>query len=131
MFSFFFSFPSLENPVYFTMFTAQGVEMNSPSYLREMKQKLHNLRFEPGSPKTFLTIEKPLKSVSQSLNCIQFGDSVSVGNVEYPLVVIATRSTVTQIGFVWFYDISTTVGYLMPNPFYSYEQFYFKQFSLA
>ena len=30
-----------------------------------------------------------------------------------------------------FYDISTFVGYLMPNPFYANSQFYFKQFSLA
>ena len=28
------------------------------------------------------------------------------------------------------YDISNFVGYLMPNPFYTNEQFYFKQFSL-
>ena len=32
---------------------------------------------------------------------------------------------------VWFYGKSTFVGYLMPNPFYTYEQFYFKQFILA
>ena len=31
---------------------------------------------------------------------------------------------------VEFYDISTFVVYLMPNPFYTYNQFYFKQFSL-
>ena len=30
-----------------------------------------------------------------------------------------------------FYDISTFVGYLMPNPFLNNNQFYFKQFSLA
>ena len=29
-----------------------------------------------------------------------------------------------------FYGISNIVGYLMPNPFYTYNQFYFKQFSL-
>ena len=33
--------------------------------------------------------------------------------------------------FVFFYGISTIVGYLMPNPFYTYKQFYFKQFSLV
>ena len=33
-----------------------------------------------------------------------------------------------MIGLVWFYGISTIVGYLMPNP---YEQFYFEQFSVA
>ena len=32
---------------------------------------------------------------------------------------------------VWFYGISTIVGYLMQNTFYTYTQFYFKQFSLA
>ena len=29
-----------------------------------------------------------------------------------------------------FYGTSTRVGYLMPNPFYSNKQFYFKQFCL-
>ena len=32
---------------------------------------------------------------------------------------------------VWFYGTSTFVGYTMPNPFYTYKQFYFKHFSLA
>ena len=30
-----------------------------------------------------------------------------------------------------FYDISTFVGYLMPNPFYTNKQLYFKQFILG
>ena len=35
-------------------------------------------------------------------------------------------------GLVWFDGLSTTVHYLMPNPFlYTYQQFYFKQFSLT
>ena len=34
-------------------------------------------------------------------------------------------------GLIWFYGIIAIVGYLMPNPFYTYKQFYFKQFSLA
>ena len=34
-------------------------------------------------------------------------------------------------GLVWFYGISTFVGYLIPNPFFVNNQFYFKQFSLA
>ena len=29
------------------------------------------------------------------------------------------------------YSISSIIGYLMPNPFYTYKQFYFKQISLA
>ena len=36
-----------------------------------------------------------------------------------------------KIGLVWFYDISTIVGYLISNLFYTYKQFYFKQLSLA
>ena len=32
---------------------------------------------------------------------------------------------------VEFYGISTFVGYLMQNPFYTNNQFYFKQFNLA
>ena len=31
----------------------------------------------------------------------------------------------------WVYGISTFVGYLMPNQFYTNSQFYFKQFSLV
>ena len=34
-------------------------------------------------------------------------------------------------GLVWFYGISTIVGYLMPNPFCTYKQFYFRLFSLV
>ena len=33
--------------------------------------------------------------------------------------------------FCVFYGISTFVGYLMPNPVYTDEQFYFKQFCLT
>ena len=35
--------------------------------------------------------------------------------------------------FVWFgfYGISNTIGYLTPNPFYTYKQFYFKLFNLT
>ena len=33
-------------------------------------------------------------------------------------------------GLIWFYGISTIVGYLTPNPFLCKNQFYFKQFSL-
>ena len=35
------------------------------------------------------------------------------------------------IHLVWFYGISTILGYLMPNQFYTYKQFYFQQYSLA
>ena len=31
-----------------------------------------------------------------------------------------------KLCLVWFYGISTIVGYLMPNPCYTYKQFYFK-----
>ena len=36
-----------------------------------------------------------------------------------------------RFSLISFHDISTIVGYLMLTPFYTYEQFYFKQFSLA
>ena len=39
--------------------------------------------------------------------------------------------TMYEMEAVWFYGISTIVGYLMPNLFYTNKQFYFKQFSLA
>ena len=38
---------------------------------------------------------------------------------------------VASLGLVWFYSISTILGYLMSNQFYTYKQFYFKQYSLA
>ena len=28
-----------------------------------------------------------------------------------------------RLGLVWFYGISTIVGYLMPNPFYTYIKY--------
>ena len=41
-------------------------------------------------------------------------------------------STCKQLfDLVWFYGISTMVSYLMPNQFYTYKLFYFKQFSSA
>ena len=48
-------------------------------------------------------------------------------------ILIQDLNPVHHVHFllIWFYGISTFVGYLMPNPFYSYIQFYFKQFSLA
>ena len=40
--------------------------------------------------------------------------------------------TVYLVGWlVGFYELSTIVDYLMPNPFLYKNQFYFKQFSLA
>ena len=38
---------------------------------------------------------------------------------------------VIWFGLVWFYGISTFVGYLTPNPFYVNNQFSLKQFGLA
>ena len=35
-----------------------------------------------------------------------------------------------SFGWIGFYGISTMVGNLMPKPFYTSKQFYFKQFSL-
>ena len=31
-----------------------------------------------------------------------------------------TNKIINGKGFVWFYGISTIVGYIMPNPFYTY-----------
>ena len=36
-----------------------------------------------------------------------------------------------HVGWLDFYGISIFMGYLMPNSFYTNNQFYFKQFSLA
>ena len=38
---------------------------------------------------------------------------------------------VRLVGWMGSYGIWTFVGYLMPNPFYTNNQFYFKQFSLV
>ena len=40
-------------------------------------------------------------------------------------------NSLVWFGLVWFYGIATIVDYLIPNSFYTYKQFYFKQFSLA
>ena len=44
-----------------------------------------------------------------------------------PLIHISFTGRV----LVWFYGISIIFGYFMPNDHYTYQQFYFKQFSLA
>ena len=36
-----------------------------------------------------------------------------------------------DLQLVWVYGISTIEGYLMPDLFYIYKQFYFKDFTLA
>ena len=36
-----------------------------------------------------------------------------------------------SFGLVRFFRITVTEGYLLPNPFYTYKQFDFKQFSFA
>ena len=46
-------------------------------------------------------------------------------------VSVLSISLFWLVGWLGFYGISTFVGYLMPNPFYTNNQFYFKQFSLA
>ena len=45
----------------------------------------------------------------------------------------AKFSLYIYIKYIWFgwVGISTVVGYLMLNPLYSYQQFYFKQFSFT
>ena len=43
----------------------------------------------------------------------------------------ATTLGQSEPGVIWFYGTSTIVGYLIPNHFYTYKQFYFKQFSLV
>ena len=42
-----------------------------------------------------------------------------------------SRFGLVWFGLVWFYGISTFVGYLRPDPFYVNNQFYLKQFGLA
>ena len=38
---------------------------------------------------------------------------------------------IVLFGLVWFYGVSTILGYLMPNPFLYIKQLHFKQFSSA
>ena len=45
--------------------------------------------------------------------------------------VLVTLFYLLRFGLVWFYGISTIIGYLIPNPFNTYKLLYFKQFSLA
>ena len=48
-----------------------------------------------------------------------------------PVRVLCNGLKMVWFGLVWFYGISTFVGYLTPNPFYVNNQFYLKQFGLA
>ena len=47
------------------------------------------------------------------------------------MIQVVIHCKLVWFGLVWFHGISNIVGYLMSNPFYKYEQFYFKRFSLA
>ena len=51
-------------------------------------------------------------------------------NIVGPYVVVYAAIRIICLLFR-FYGISIFEGYLMPNPFYTNKQFYFKQFSLA
>ena len=42
-----------------------------------------------------------------------------------------SNSLTTMLQSNFFYGISNILGYLMPNQFYRYKQFYFKQYSIA
>ena len=68
---------------------------------------------------------------------IQFSLSTQFSSIKKIIFQIVQFSIGTQfqcwlVGWLFrFYSISTFIGYLMPNPFYSNNQFYFKPFSLA
>ena len=47
----------------------------------------------------------------------------------YVCVCVCVCVCLVWFGLVWSYGTSTIVGYLMPNPFYTYKQFYFKKFN--
>ena len=58
-------------------------------------------------------------------NCIRWWGSNSgdLGCVEYPFIAITPNSSQTKSWLIWlfgFYGISTFLGYLMPNPLYTY-----------
>ena len=49
----------------------------------------------------------------------------------YKFLQLLTSNSQVRFDLLWFHDISTIVGYLMPNLFVYIKQFYFKQFSSA
>ena len=58
---------------------------------------------------------------SMATNTFNNGDINNVINLQIYLgSAQAGKSVRFWFGLVWFYDISTIVGYLMPNPFYTY-----------
>ena len=62
--------------------------------------------------------------------CFVFSDKISTF-VRHLIPTLSIDKDSSGLGSVWFYGVSTIVGYLMPNPFYTYTEFYFKQFSLT
>ena len=87
-----------------------------------------------------------LKAINQSNICDYFSfpgeiqvdqsknvgeEKLDAGRNEYKNNLSLCIDKTRLVGWIWFYGISTIVGYLMPNPFYTYKQFYFKQFSLV
>ena len=75
------------------------------------------------------------------INSIMEKEAVVTGMFVYNFVSVRVNLFLLQsrcifvwtypFGFVWFYGTSTILGYLMANPFYTYKQLHFKQFSFA
>ena len=63
-----------------------------------------------------------------TVNCLQLFTIIRFNHRQvYAFVLLHVRLQCKEgrkegkIGLVWFYGISTIVGYLMPNPFYTYK----------
>ncbi len=71
------------------------------------------------------TLGKVPKGLIQRLEDVEI-NSAKNDRMPYP-----TRTERIVNCLFGFYGISTFIGYLMPNPFYTNNQFYFKLFSLT
>ena len=58
------------------------------------------------------------------------GENRIIGN-KYSTFFKNNLSNGLYICLIRFYSVSTFIGYLLPNLFYTNKQFYFKQFNLA
>ena len=72
---------------------------------------------------------KELECEQEGMNLLQW--VIKIANIKQKGLKRPEEKKKKVGWLVWFYGISAFVGYLMPNPFSTNNQFYLKQFSLA
>ena len=112
-FSFFFFYNERSQlRVYFYLVPLSLVEYDIKSILKLNKSALNLDFFSP----RWVALAK----LKNSFFPIPIGGGITVGFMPFPSAKRNAYSLVQDFGWVGFYGISTIVGYLMPNPVFTY-----------